>query len=311
MTEGVMPLEMALAYSAFPAGGKVNTPICYYKVLDRDGEVLLEGKSQQSEALNEGVAWIMTDILRSVVRANAYMSVSDVSPGGKTGTTNDQYDIWFDGFTPSYAASLWIGTDENVEMSSMSRTAAYLWGKIINQIPKAKVGSYAAQPSNVISKGGEYFTSGTETGLSSWSGEDEEKKERDKAYKEWLKERDKHKVKVVDKEGYYEIIHHDAITHQEDDLTKPIYGTKEVDNPDKPIYGDPDHPDTVTGYEQMTVTDYDNLLGYEKKTVVDKPAWDENGKWVPEVWHWEYDEGWRDGDFKCKGKSYNGGGGDL
>jgi membrane peptidoglycan carboxypeptidase len=301
MTEGVMPLEMALAYASFPAGGKLNTPICYYKVLDRDGELLLEGKSTQTEAMNEGVAWIMTDVLRSVVKANGYMYVEGVVPGGKTGTTNDQYDIWFDGFTQAYAASLWIGTDENVEMSSMSAPAAALWGRIITQLPKAKEGSYAPQPANVISKGGDYFTKGTETGLTSWSEKEAKEKAKKDAYNKWLKERENHKVKVIDEEGHYENIHHDAITHQEDDLSKPIYGTKKVDDPDKPIHGNPDDPDEITGYEQKTVTDYDNIVGYEKKTVVDKEAWDEKGKWIEERWHWEYEKGWRDGDFKYKG----------
>ena len=305
MTEGVMPLEMALAYAAFPAGGKVNTPVCYYKVLDRDGEVLLEGKSQQSEALNEGVAWIMTEVLRSVVRANSYMSVSGVSPGGKTGTTNDQYDIWFDGFTPSYAGSIWIGTDENVAMSSMSRPAAYLWGKIIDQIPKAKEGSYAAQPSNVISKGGEYFTSGTETGLSSWSGEDEEKKERDKAYKEWLKERENHKIKVIDVPAHDDPIYKQRQVLVRDAWTETVTVVDEAawDEEIKDQAGNVievihheavTHEETVTHPAEYTTETYQDGVNH-----------------VDEVWHYEYEEGWRDGDFKWKGKKYDGGGGDL
>ena len=284
MTQGVMPLEMALAYAAFPGGGMVNTPICYYRVLDRDGEVLLESKSTQSEALNEGVAWIVTDVLRSVVRSNGYMSVSGVQPGGKTGTTNDQYDIWFDGFTPTYAASIWIGTDENVEMSSMSTPAARLWGKIMDQIPRAKEGEYAPMPSNVVQKGGEYFTKGTETGLTEWSGEDEEKKEREKAYQEWLKERENHKVKVVDVPGHYETrvvspaVYGDPPFLGYEQKEDPPGSGNWVDDTSKPIYGEPP------------------LITPEKTEDV----------WVEEVWHYEYEEGWRDGDFKYKGKG-NGG----
>ena len=177
MTQGVTPLEMSLAYASFPGEGKVNTPICYYKVEDREGNVILEGKSEQSEALNEGVAFIMRNVLQSVITRGIAGSaaISGVAAGGKTGTTNDQYDIWFDGFTPSYAGSLWIGTDENISMSSMSGPAAAMWGHIMDQIPKAKEGDYPDQPSNVIMRGGEYFTEGTETGLSSYKT----KKERD------------------------------------------------------------------------------------------------------------------------------------
>ncbi len=189
MTQGVTPLEMALAYAAFPGEGKVNTPICYYKVEDRDGKVILEGKSKQSEALNEGVAFIMRNVLQSVITRGIAgpAAVSGAAAGGKTGTTNDQYDIWFDGFTATYAGSLWIGTDENISMSSMSRPAAAMWGYIMNQIPKAKGGEYPGQPSNVVMKGSEYFTSGTETGLSSYktkSDKDKEKEAKKKAEEE-------------------------------------------------------------------------------------------------------------------------------
>ena len=197
MTQGVEPLEMALAYAAFPANGKVNTPICYTKILDRNGKVLLEGKSEQTEALNEGVAWIMTDVLKGVVsRGIAYAAaISGTEVGGKTGTTNDQYDIWFDGFTPSYAAALWIGTDNNIEMSSMSYAATVLWSTIMDQIPRAKEGEYKEMPDNVVVKYGEYYTEGTEVGLTSWSYAAEKKKAREAAYKKWSAEREKHKKK--------------------------------------------------------------------------------------------------------------------
>jgi hypothetical protein len=186
----------------------------------------------------------------------------------------------------------------------MSTPAAALWGKIINQIPNAKKGSYPKMPSNVIQKSGDYFTKGTETGLSSWSSKAQEKKERQEAYRKWLKARQNHKKKVIDVPGHYEKIHHPAVTHEEDDHDKPIYGTKEVDDTDNPIL---DEEGNVIGYKQKTVTDYDNIIGYKKKTVVDKEAWDEKGKWVDDVWHYEYEKGWRDGDFRWKGKSYNGG----
>ena len=309
MTQGVEPLEMALAYAAFPGGGKLNTPVCYTKVLDRNGDMLLESSSEQSEALNEGVAWIMQEVLKSVVDYNGYMSVSGVEPGGKTGTTNDQYDIWFDGFTPTYAASIWIGTDENVEMSSMSTPAAALWGKIINQLPDAKSGAYAAKPSNVVQKGGEYFTKGTETGLTSWSSKEQEKKERQEAYNKWLKEREQHKKKVVD------VAAHDEIIYKNE-----TYLIRDAWTETKTVHHDAEYTDVI-------VEDFDeqgNKIGEHTENVLVKDAWDETvyidhpaeygtrkveaGKvHVEEVWHYEYEKGWRDGDFKWKGKSYNGG----
>ena len=166
LTNGVTPLEMALAYGVFPNGGVRKTGHCYSKVLDNNGKILLTGGSQEYKVLDEGVAWIMTDVLKSVVtKGIAYgAAIKGTSVGGKTGTTNDQYDIWFDGFTPKYSASLWIGTDNNVSLTQMSGPAAALWGKIMKQIPKAQKGKYKRKPKNVVEVNGEYYTNGTEPG---------------------------------------------------------------------------------------------------------------------------------------------------
>ena len=67
MTYGVTPLEMSLAYAAFPNGGSVNTAVCYTNVTDGSGKVLLKGESKSTKVLDEGVAWVMTDLLKSVV----------------------------------------------------------------------------------------------------------------------------------------------------------------------------------------------------------------------------------------------------
>ena len=164
MTEGATPLDMALAYAVFPNGGVRNSGICYTKVTDSDGKVILEGESKERRVLNEGVAFIMTDVLQTVVSdgiaGNA--AISGIRVGGKTGTTDETWDIWFDGFTPTYAAALWIGTDNNVELNTTSATAASLWSRIMSQVNGAYGGTYRSQPENVLIKNGEYYTTGTQ-----------------------------------------------------------------------------------------------------------------------------------------------------
>ncbi len=164
MTEGVTPLEMALAYSAFPNGGVVNSGICYTSVTDSDGKVILEGKSKETRVLDEGVAWIMTDILKTVVSRGIAgdAAVSGEQVGGKTGTTDQTWDIWFDGFTPKYSAALWIGTDDNSELNTTSATAARLWSRIMSQVKRAKGGTYREQPENVMYQDGEFYIKGTQ-----------------------------------------------------------------------------------------------------------------------------------------------------
>lgn len=171
MTHGVTTLEMASAYTTFPNNGTRLDTSSYTKVEDREGNVILENNPETHEVLNAGVAWIMTDIMKGNVRGGtaASAAISSVAAGGKTGTTDDEYDIWFDGFTPTYSAALWIGNDQNFAVAATSSTAARLWGKIMAQIPNAVSGSYKAAPSNVVSVAGEYYINGTQSGLVSIS----------------------------------------------------------------------------------------------------------------------------------------------
>ena len=181
MTYGVTPLEMSLAYAAFPNGGSVNSAVCYTSITDGSGKLLLEGKSTSTKVLDEGVAWIMTDLLKSVVSRGiaGNAAISGVEVGGKTGTTNDTFDVWFDGFTPDYAAALWIGTDLNVEMNGSSAQAAALWSRIMRQVSDIRDGEYRAMPSNVIKQNGEYYTEGTEKNAGQYY-ENSSKKDKDK-----------------------------------------------------------------------------------------------------------------------------------
>lgn len=165
MTKGVTTLEMANAYTVFPNNGtRAKKTICYTKVTDRNGKTLLENKSTSKiRVLNEDVAWIMKDLLQGVVQGGTGTSayISGVSVGGKTGTTSDQYDIWFDGFTPSYSAALWVGNDVNIRLTGYGSYAASIWSKIMRNIPNALKGSYPAMPSTVQRVGGEYYAAGT------------------------------------------------------------------------------------------------------------------------------------------------------
>ena len=181
MTYGVTPLEMSLAYAAFPNGGRINTAVCYTTVDDSNGKELLKGESKSTKVLDEGVAWIMTDLLKSVVSRGiaGNAAISGVEVGGKTGTTNDTFDVWFDGFTPDYAAALWIGTDLNVEMNGSSAQAAALWSRIMRQVSDIRDGEYLEMPSNVVKENGEYYTKGTEKNPGQYHGDSNKNNNKD------------------------------------------------------------------------------------------------------------------------------------
>lgn len=164
MVYGATPLDMALAYATFPNRGKRPAGASYTKVTDAEGNTILTKEPETTDVLDEGVAFIMTDCLKSVVsRGIAYnASIYGVEVGGKTGTTNDDYDYWFVGFTPKYSAALWMGTDHNKEMSWTSSSAALLWSRVMERIPDITEGEYPEQPEDVVYVGGEYYTKGTE-----------------------------------------------------------------------------------------------------------------------------------------------------
>ncbi len=164
LTNGISPLELTAAYATFPNGGVYKEPIAYTKVLNAKDEVLFEKTSEGEQVYDEGVAWIMTDILQTVVTrgiaGNAAIGTQPV--GGKTGTTDNNYDAWFAGFTPQYTAALWMGNDVNIELSMGSSQSAAFWSHIMSRVcENTPRGSFKERPSNVISAGGEYYTEGT------------------------------------------------------------------------------------------------------------------------------------------------------
>lgn len=167
MTEGISPLEMSAAYGTFPNEGVYTEPVVYTSVLDRTDKELLTSKPDTKEVMSDGVAFIMSDILRTTVTEGIASAgaVGTQVTAGKTGTTNDQFDVWFCGFTPQYSAALWIGNDFNIELTEGSSSAAALWASIMREATYGMDGSLPSQPSSVINVNGEYFISGTEEGV--------------------------------------------------------------------------------------------------------------------------------------------------
>lgn len=164
MTNGISPLEITAAYAVFPNKGIYREPISYTKVVNANDEVLFEKTAKETKVYDEGVAWIMTDILHTVVTHGLGSAANFYSQpvGGKTGTTTDSYDLWFTGFTPQYSCALWQGNDINIELSAGSSQSARFWRNIMQRvcadIPR---GHFAERPDNVESRGGEYYIEGT------------------------------------------------------------------------------------------------------------------------------------------------------
>ena len=152
MSKGVSPKEMAAAYAMFANKGVYITPHTYTKVLDSSGKVLLETKPEKIRAISEANAFIMTSFLKDVVNGSAGTGrnarLSKVTAYGKTGTSNDNKDKWFCGFTTEYAGAVWYGYDANKSVGS-TNVSTQVWKKVMEKIHEGMGASSFEAPDSV------------------------------------------------------------------------------------------------------------------------------------------------------------------
>ncbi len=112
-TPEVKLIEMVRAYSTFPAGGYLPDSLIIKSIKDRDGRILYQQHPGQKKVISEESAFLMANMMKGVVeRGTAQILKKLERPvAGKTGTTNDQMDAWFIGYTPEWAAGAWVGFD--------------------------------------------------------------------------------------------------------------------------------------------------------------------------------------------------------
>jgi len=112
----VSPLEMTQAFSAFANKGISTEPIFVTKILDRTGTEIYSASPKQEVAMSEQTAFLMTDVLRSVVTSGTASParLSNYHVAAKTGTTNDAHDRWTVGYSADYVFTAWLGNDNHV-----------------------------------------------------------------------------------------------------------------------------------------------------------------------------------------------------
>lgn len=117
LTKGVTPLEMVSAYGTFANKGVHVKPTAIVKILDRNGNVLedsstLEKEETKTRVMSEREAYEMTTMLEGVIDHGTGTAAAIGRPAaGKTGTTDDNKDAWFVGYTPDIVTAVWIGDD--------------------------------------------------------------------------------------------------------------------------------------------------------------------------------------------------------
>ncbi|HXC52990.1 MAG TPA: PBP1A family penicillin-binding protein [Candidatus Limnocylindrales bacterium] len=125
--------DLTEGYTAFANGGVKVEPVLIRSIEDKDGKSFFTDEPRRREALSPETASLMTYILRGVVERGTATSIKALERpvAGKTGTTNEQRDAWFIGYTPNLAVGVWVGFDDpNQTMGKMGtggRVAAPIW----------------------------------------------------------------------------------------------------------------------------------------------------------------------------------------
>ena len=115
LTHGVTNLELTGSYAAIANGGKYIKPVFYTKILDADGNVLIDNEPVSKTVIKESTAYMLTSAMQDVVKygTGTQLQLSNMPVAGKTGTTDAYNDLWFAGYTPYYTCAVWSGYDNN------------------------------------------------------------------------------------------------------------------------------------------------------------------------------------------------------
>ncbi len=145
LTIGTTPYELNAAYAAIANMGTYVEPKLYSRVLDADGNVILDNTHPATrQVLKETTAFLLTDAMVGVVKrpggtGTACNFNSDMAIAGKTGTTTGPKDVWFVGFTPYYTCTVWTGYDNNLDMIDKGKkretyTSKDLWTAVMKRV---------------------------------------------------------------------------------------------------------------------------------------------------------------------------------
>lgn len=154
ITNGVTNEELNAAYACIANSGTYIKPKLYTKVLDHDGNIILDNTTPQSrQVIKESTAFLLTNAMVDVVTVGTGGSVNfgGMAIAGKTGTTSDYNDVWFSGFTPYYTATTWAGFDNNVKLTGDEKNLAKkLWRSVMSKIHEELPNEPFNVPSGIV-----------------------------------------------------------------------------------------------------------------------------------------------------------------
>ena len=139
LTYGFTVERMTAGYAMIANGGSFNEPYMIEKIVDSSGKTVYEHKPDPVQVMSPQAAYMLTDMLKAVVRGGTAQYIGSGFGGydlaGKTGTTQNEYDLWFVGYTPKVAMGVWVGYDYNHRISNSNR-AKIVWRAIFQEVLK-------------------------------------------------------------------------------------------------------------------------------------------------------------------------------
>lgn len=147
---GVSVEELTNAYGAIPNGGVFNDAYMIEKITDSNGKIVYEHKASPQRVFSEQTAFLMTDMLRTVISAgngtahslaSSFKNYKTIPIAGKTGSTQNYADVWFMGFSPDITLGVWAGYEKQIHVLTTKDARARartIWSKIMNDITAEK-----------------------------------------------------------------------------------------------------------------------------------------------------------------------------
>lgn len=138
-SSGISLLEMTGAYSAFANHGSYTPPVFIEKIIDRHGNILEENSSGKIRVMSKKTADLMDHMLQEVIRQGTGRQAQGLkrTAAGKTGTTDNNMDAWFIGYTRDFLAGVWVGHDKKMSLgnhASGGQVAAPIWLDFMKQL---------------------------------------------------------------------------------------------------------------------------------------------------------------------------------
>ena len=144
LTRGVSLKKLTEAYTVFPAEGKMNTARSYIAVLNNRGEVILKKENKEQKISDSASARAMTQLLSAVVDSGTASKISlknIYDTAGKTGTSGNDRDRIFVGYTPYYTAGIWCGyTNKSAAVENHEKNHLTVWDSIMKLVHEKKIG---------------------------------------------------------------------------------------------------------------------------------------------------------------------------